>query len=72
MAERDGPDGWRRMGYAAFRTRAREIGDWLLSAGATADRPVAILSENSIDHALLAFAAMHVGIPSPRSRRPIR
>ena len=63
MAERDGQDGWRRMDYAGFRARARQIGDWLLAAGATVDRPVAILSENALDHALLAFGAMYVGVP---------
>src|SRR5262249_59798662 len=35
----------------------------LLARGLSAERPVAILSGNDTEHALLALAAMHVGIP---------
>src|SRR5690606_23256805 len=35
----------------------------LLDAGLSAERPLAILSGNEIEHALLAFAAMLVGVP---------
>ncbi|MCC6001694.1 MAG: feruloyl-CoA synthase [Pararhodobacter sp.] len=64
MAERDGTDGWCRMNYATFLARARQIGDWLLGIGGSADRPVAVLSENALDHALLVFGAMHAGVPA--------
>ncbi len=63
MAERDGQTGWRRMGYGAFLHRARQIGDWLLGTGAGPERPVAVLSENALDHALVGFGAMHAGVP---------
>ena len=33
------------------------------TAASDADKPVAILSDNSVDHALLALGAMHVGVP---------
>ncbi|BCH28185.1 feruloyl-CoA synthase [Mesorhizobium sp. L-8-10] len=62
VAERAG-DGWRRVSYGEALRRVREIAGWLLHAGAGQDRPVAILSENSVDHWLMAFAAMHVGVP---------
>ena len=41
----------------------RRIGDSLLLRGLTPSTPVAILSDNSVNHALLALGAMHAGIP---------
>jgi feruloyl-CoA synthase len=41
----------------------RRIGQGLLDRALDASTPVVILSENSVDHALLALAAMHVGVP---------
>ena len=49
--------------FAAAIGRARRIGQALLNLGLNADRPVAILSDNSVDHALLALGAMHAGVP---------
>ena len=62
LAERAG-DAWRKVSYAEALDRARRIGESLLSRGLTSARPVAILSDNSVDHALLALGAMHAGIP---------
>jgi feruloyl-CoA synthase len=62
IAEREG-DGWRRVSYRDALSDARRIGQALLNLGLSADRPVAILSDNSVDHALLALGAMHVGVP---------
>ena len=62
LAERQG-DAWRKVGYREALALARRIGQGLLARGLTASRPVVILSDNSIDHALLALGAMHVGIP---------
>ncbi len=62
IAERKG-DGWRRVSYRDALSDARRIGQALLNLGLNADRPVAILSDNGVDHALLALGAMHVGIP---------
>ena len=42
---------------------ARRIGSALLARDLSAERPVVILSGNSIDHALVAFGAMYAGIP---------
>jgi len=38
----------------------------------SAEKPIVILSGNSIDHALVAFGALYAGIPFCRRRRPIR
>ncbi len=62
LAERAG-DGWRRVSYAEALDAARRIGESLLARGLAPDRPVAVLSDNSVDHALLALGAMHAGIP---------
>jgi len=63
LAERKG-DAWRKLGYREAYGAVRRIGQALLERGLNAERPVAILSDNSIDHALLALGAMHVGIPA--------
>ncbi len=54
---------WRRLTYHDALTQVRQIGQALLDLGLDETRPVAILSENSVDHALLALGAMHVGVP---------
>ncbi|SDY61186.1 feruloyl-CoA synthase [Citreimonas salinaria] len=63
MAERDG-DGWRRVSYGEMRDIVRRIGAWLLRKNLSAERPLAILSEKSIEHALIALAGQYVGIPT--------
>jgi feruloyl-CoA synthase len=63
MAERDADGGWRELTYAQLLTAARRIGSALLARDLSAERPVVILSGNSIDHALVAFGAMYAGIP---------
>ena len=62
IAERAGA-GWRRLRYGEALAAVRRIGQALLDRGLSAQRPVAILSDNSVDHALLALGAMHVGVP---------
>ncbi|WP_448191312.1 feruloyl-CoA synthase [Azospirillum sp. sgz301742] len=62
LAERQG-DGWREVSYAAALAAVERIAQALVERGADRDRPVAILSDNGVDHALLMLAAMHVGVP---------
>jgi feruloyl-CoA synthase len=62
LAERK-DDGWRRVSYGEALELARRIGQGLLDRGLDATSPIAILSDNSLDHALLALGAMHVGVP---------
>src|SRR5258706_1844806 len=62
IAQRDEGGGWRTLGYAEAHARVRAIGQALLERGLSRDRPLAILSDNDIEHALLALACMHVGI----------
>ena len=54
---------WRQVTYREALIAARSIGQALLDSGASVERPLAILSENSIEHALLALGALLVGVP---------
>jgi feruloyl-CoA synthase len=62
LAQRD-RGGWRSMSYAQTLVAVRALSAALLARGLNAERPLAILSGNDIEHGLLALAAMHVGIP---------
>jgi feruloyl-CoA synthase len=55
---------WRTLTYSAAYEQVRRLADALLQRKLSADRPLMILSGNSIEHALLTLAAMHVGIPA--------
>jgi feruloyl-CoA synthase len=55
--------GWRRLTFGEALRESRAIGAALLARGLSAERPAMVLSDNAIDHALLALGAMHVGVP---------
>ena len=64
LAERPpGGGDWITVGYGAALDRVRAIGAGLLALGLSPERPLVVLSENGITHALLAFGAMHAGVP---------
>lgn len=63
MAERDAHGGWRKIAYAELLSASRRIASALLARDLSAERPVVILSGNSIDHALVALGAMLAGVP---------
>ena len=63
MAERNAARGWRQITYAELLASSRHIASALLARGLSAEKPVVILSGNSIDHALIAFGALYAGIP---------
>jgi feruloyl-CoA synthase len=62
MAQREGA-GWRQISYAQLLDTSRRIASALLARELSAERPLLILSGNSIDHALVAFGALYAGIP---------
>ncbi|MDI5983880.1 feruloyl-CoA synthase [Halomonas sp. M4R5S39] len=64
LAERDTRGAWNKLTYGEAHRRVVAIAGWLLSQGLSAERPLVILSDNSIEHALLMTAAMHIGVPS--------
>ena len=63
MARRGASGDWVNLTYAQAWQQAISIGQALLDRNLSAERPVAILSENSLEHALLAIACMTVGVP---------
>ena len=63
LARRQDGGDWRRISYAQARRAARSIGAALLELGLGPDRPLMILSENSLEHALLGVACTCAGIP---------
>ena len=63
MAKRDKAGNWHHLSYAQALTAARHIGQGLLNRGLSAQRPVLILSENDLEHAMLALGCQYVGIP---------
>jgi feruloyl-CoA synthase len=64
IARRGADDEWRRLTYAQVWDSVRCISQALLDRGLSAERPVAILSENDLEHFLLTLAGQHVGIPT--------
>ena len=68
MARREKlPDGstgaWKHISYAQAWTLARNIAQSLINRGLSAERPVVILSENDLEHALLALGCLVAGVP---------
>ncbi|HPE62462.1 MAG TPA: AMP-binding protein, partial [Thiolinea sp.] len=61
----DRPDGgdWRKVSYAETVAMSSALGEYLLQHGLSTERPLVILAENSVEHALLALGAMRAGIP---------
>jgi len=65
----DGKSGdWCHVSYAQALDAARRIGQALIDRGLSAERPVVVLSDNGIDHALMALGCLFAGVPySPAS-----
>jgi len=60
----DGSTGdWRHVSYAQAWATARSIAQGLVNRGLNAERPVVILSENDLEHALLALGCIVAGVP---------
>ena len=54
---------WRHVSYAEAWATARSIAQGLINRGLSAERPVVILSENDLEHAMLALGCMVAGVP---------
>lgn len=66
LAERTGEereDGWRTLSYGEALRRAEAVGQALLERGLGAERPVMILSANSLAHGVLMLGALLAGVP---------
>ena len=54
---------WRHISYQEAWQSARRVAQALLNLGVNAERPVVILSENDLDHALLSLGCLVAGVP---------
>ena len=54
---------WQHISYAQAWQSARAIAQGLIDRGLNAERPVVILSENSLEHALMGLGCMLAGVP---------
>jgi feruloyl-CoA synthase len=54
---------WRHLSYSEAWNTARNIAQGLIKRDLSVDRPVVVLSENSLEHALLALGCMLAGVP---------
>ena len=63
LAQRNSAGEWQRYSYREVRQMVIEIASWMSQQPLSADRPIAVLSDNGFEHALLMLAAMHIGIP---------
>jgi feruloyl-CoA synthase len=63
LADRGLDGAWRPRTYADVLRDVRALGQALLDRGCTPEHGLTILAENSLEHALLALAAMYVGVP---------
>ena len=60
----DGKTGdWQHVTYAHAWQYARSIAQGLIDRGLNVDRPVVILSENDLEHAMLTLGCMLAGVP---------
>ncbi len=62
LAERDASGEWQKLYYGEALQKVRALGQALLNAGASAEHPLMILSDNSLQNGLLQLAAMYVGV----------
>lgn len=55
---------WTPHSYAQTKRDTDAIAQWLLDRGIPRDRPILLLSGNSVAHALVKFGGMAVGVPA--------
>jgi len=63
LSQQQADGNWSSLSFAQTLARVRALGQWLLDHGISAQRPLMLLSENELGHALLSLAALHVGVP---------
>ena len=63
LARRSVNGAWNKISYSKARQQARTIGAALIKMDLGPEKPLLILSENSIEHGLIGLACLYVGIP---------
>jgi len=54
---------WQHISFAQALDTAKHIAQALINKGLNADRPVVILSENDLEHAMMALGCLVAGVP---------
>ncbi|MGA0603449.1 feruloyl-CoA synthase [Caulobacter sp. KR2-114] len=62
LAERSG-DGWRGVTFGEALGQVEALAGGLAGLGVGRPKPMLVLARNGVDHALIAFAAMSLGVP---------
>ncbi len=62
LGQRSG-EHWETISYAETLDKVRSVSQYLLKSRVDISHPLAILSDNSLEHALMGLGAMHVGLP---------
>ncbi|MEA5461019.1 feruloyl-CoA synthase [Arcicella sp. LKC2W] len=63
IARRNSEGNWQELSYTETLRQVENIAQYLLNQDFTDGQTIVILSENSLEHALLALASAHIGIP---------
>jgi feruloyl-CoA synthase len=63
LMQRSASNLWEGVTYRQAHEQVRAVAGWLLEQNLSAERPVVILSENSVEHGVLTLACLHAGIP---------
>ncbi len=63
LGQRSADRQWIHLSYNETLKKVERIAAFLLSTQVSSKRPLAILSENSIEHGLIALGCLHIGIP---------
>jgi feruloyl-CoA synthase len=63
FAEPASGGGWRVLSWGELRRQVGAVAQGLLDLKLPAGKPVAVLSDNSLDHLVLLLAGMHIGRP---------
>jgi feruloyl-CoA synthase len=62
-AQRDDRDRWVELSYGEARAKADALAQSFIDLGLAADRPVLVLSGNSVEHLLVSLGAYTAGVP---------
>ncbi len=62
IGRRSNDGNWQTISYGQTLHNVRALGQALIDRQLSSERTLAILSENSLEHAMLALAAVHIGV----------
>jgi feruloyl-CoA synthase len=54
---------WSTLTYGEALRQVRSAASWMIGQRMSAERPLAILSDNAVEHAVFALGAMHAAVP---------